>query len=636
MHIDIRTLALVLGITHIIQVLVFTHQYATNKTIRGVGWWLMWSAAEAAGFACMLLRGIPSIDAMAVFAQNALIVLGVFFLYIGIMRFLDRKENRRIVVSIFTVFLLSFFYFVWVDNDIQVRGILISAALVTVSFLSAQGLFVNKTPAITGSANFITAVFIAHGCYFALRAVMMLAGTAIDQYDAPTLFNAAGYMDALIVSILLTFGLIIMINQRLKAEISETKEHFELIFNTSPDASLIARLNDGIIANINDGFTALTGFPREETVGKSTLDIHLWKDPVDRQKILDELVQKGFCENLEVLFQRKDGSHIIGMMSAKLITLQGLPHIVSITRDITNRKQAEEALRESEARYRAVTHSATDGIITVDYAGNIVDWNRGAKKIFGYTESEICGQPVIRLIPSRYRDRHLAGMSRMQADEMPQVIDKNVELEGLRKDMSEVPIELSLAQWETAGVRFYTAILRDISERKQYQEDLEYLAIHDPLTGLLNRHSLEDILNRTIAKAKRGAMSSLLYMDLDNFKDVNDTVGHAAGDEVLINLSGFLKAEVRTEDVAFRLGGDEFAVLLDGIKLREALPAAERLRVFVEAHPFELHGRVFPLSLSIGIIEINGTLTMGELLSQADAAMYRAKEQGKNRVEVFR
>lgn len=636
MHIDIRTLALVLGITHIIQVLVFTHQYATNKTIRGVGWWLMWSAAEAAGFACMLLRGIPSIDAMAVFAQNALIVLGVFFLYIGIMRFLDRKENRRIVVSIFTVFLLSFFYFVWVDNDIQVRGILISAALVTVSFLSAQGLFVNKTPAITGSANFITAVFIAHGCYFALRAVMMLAGTAIDQYDAPTLFNAAGYMDALIVSILLTFGLIIMINQRLNAEISETKEHFELIFNTSPDASLIARLNDGIIANINDGFTALTGFPREETVGKSTLDIHLWKDPVDRQKILDELVQKGFCENLEVLFQRKDGSHIIGMMSAKLITLQGLPHIVSITRDITNRKQAEEALRESEARYRAVTHSATDGIITVDYAGNIVDWNRGAKKIFGYTESEICGQPVIRLIPSRYRDRHLAGMSRMQADEMPQVIDKNVELEGLRKDMSEVPIELSLAQWETAGVRFYTAILRDISERKQYQEDLEYLAIHDPLTGLLNRHSLEDILNRTIAKAKRGAMSSLLYMDLDNFKDVNDTVGHAAGDEVLINLSGFLKAEVRTEDVAFRLGGDEFAVLLDGIKLREALPAAERLRVFVEAHPFELHGRVFPLSLSIGIIEINGTLTMGELLSQADAAMYRAKEQGKNRVEVFR
>lgn len=554
MNIDIRTLALVLGITHIIQVLVFTHQYATNKTIRGVGWWLMWCAAEAAGFACMFLRGIPSIDSMAVIAQNALIVLGVIFLYIGIMRFLGKKENSRIVVSIFAVFLLSISYFVWVDNDIQVRGILISVVLVTVSFLSAQGLFVNQAPAVTGSANFITAVFIAHGCYFALRAVMMLAGTPVDQFDVPTLFNAAGYIDALVVGILMTFGLIIMINQRLNAGINEAKDHFELIFNTSPDASLIARLDDGIIATINDGFTALTGFTRQETIGQSTLDIPLWKNPADRQKIIDELDRKGFCENFEVLFQGKDGSQIIGMMSAKLITLQGLPHIISITRDITSRKQAEEALRESEARYRAVTHSAIDGIITVDGAGIIVDWNRGAEKIFGYPESEILGQPVIRLIPSRYRDRHLAGMSRRQADERPQVIGKTVELEGLRKDMSEVPIELSLAQWETAGARFYTAILRDISERKQYQEDLEYFAVHDPLTGLLNRHSLEDTLNRTIAKAKRGAMSSLLYMDLDNFKDVNDTVGHAAGDEVLINLSGFLKAEVRTEDVAFRLG----------------------------------------------------------------------------------
>lgn len=154
----------------------------------------------------------------------------------------------------------------------------------------------------------------------------------------------------------------------------------------------------------------------------------------------------------------------------------------------------------------------------------------------------------------------------------------------------------------------------------------------DALTGLLNRRSLEDMLNRTIARAKRGTASSLVYMDLDNFKDVNDTIGHAAGDEVLITLTGLLRAELRTEDVVFRLGGDEFAILLDGIDGKEALPAAERLRAIVAAHRFELKGRVFPLSLSIGLIEIEGALATGELLSQADAAMYRAKEQGKNRV----
>jgi diguanylate cyclase (GGDEF)-like protein len=225
-------------------------------------------------------------------------------------------------------------------------------------------------------------------------------------------------------------------------------------------------------------------------------------------------------------------------------------------------------------------------------------------------------------------------MKRVQTWGDSHFIGKTVALEGLRKDMREFPIELSLAQWETAEGRFYTATLRDITERKHFQENLEYFAIHDTLTGLLNRRSLEDMLNRIIARAKRGAISSLLYMDLDNFKEVNDTVGHSAGDEVLITLSGIIKSELRTEDTVFRLGGDEFAVLLEGMDSREALTAAERLRLVVEKHPFEQGGRLFPMSLSIGLIEIEGTLTTGELLSQADAAMYRAKAQGKNQVVV--
>jgi len=761
MNFDIRTLVFVLGITRIIQVVVFIHQYRINKTIPGVGWWLMWSAVGVIAFSFLLLRGITSIDTMAMIAQNFLLFLGVIFLYIGLMRFLDKKENRWIVISIIALFIVPFLYFIWVDNNIQVRGILIAAALAAVSFLSAQGLFVNKTRDITASANFTAAVFMVHGCYFTFRAVMMLAGTPIDKFDVPTLFNVAGYMDAIIVGLLWTFGLIIMINQRLNAGISDAKTDVELIFNTSPDASLIARFNDGIIVNINEEFSTATGFTRDETVGKSIADIPIWKNPADRQRVVDELGEKGFCENFEALFQRKDLSQIVGMISAKIITLKGIPHMISTTRDITHRKQAEEALRErykelnclfgvsallelpgisldeilrrtvmlippalqfpeitearilmegqifqtarfretswmlareimvngkpagkvevgyleerkanhegpflieerylinaiaerlgrvvdrmraeaalreSEARYRAVTQSASNAIITADSTGTILSWNRGAEKIFGYTEAEISGQSLNRLMPQRYRQQHLAGMKRVQAGGEPHLIGKTVELEGLRKDMSEFPIELSLAQWETAEGRFYTAILRDITERKRLQENLEYFAVHDTLTGLLNRRSLEGMLNRTIARAKRGAISSLLYMDLDNFKEVNDNVGHSVGDEVLITLSGLLKAELRTEDTVFRLGGDEFAVLLEGMDSREALTAAERLRLVVERHPFELGGRVFPLSLSIGLIEIEGTLTTGELLSQADAAMYRAKAQGKNRVVVY-
>ncbi len=315
--------------------------------------------------------------------------------------------------------------------------------------------------------------------------------------------------------------------------------------------------------------------------------------------------------------------------------MKGIPHVVSFTRDINDRKRAEEALGESEARYRAVTHSANDAIITADGAGNIMSWNRSAEKMFGFTAFEISGQPVTRLMSDRYSERHLAGMSRVRAGEEPQVIGKTVELEGRRKDGSEFPVELSLARGETDEGRFYTAILRDVTERKHYQDYLEYVAIHDPLTGLLNRHSLEDLLTRTIAKAKRGAKSSLLYMDLDNLKDVNDTVGHSSGDEVLITLTNLIKVELRTEDLVFRLGGDEFAVLLDGMDSREALSVAERLRLAVVAHPFEESGRLFPLSLSIGLTQIDGTSAPVQLLSQADTAVYRAKAQGKNRVVVI-
>jgi diguanylate cyclase (GGDEF)-like protein len=180
---------------------------------------------------------------------------------------------------------------------------------------------------------------------------------------------------------------------------------------------------------------------------------------------------------------------------------------------------------------------------------------------------------------------------------------------------------------------FGKQIIKKERGRNEAEGNLAYSAIHDALTGLLNRRSLEEVLDRSIAKAKRKAASCLLYMDLDNFKDVNDAIGHSAGDVALITLTGLVKEALRTEDIVFRLGGDEFAVLLEGVGGEEALLAAERLRVSVGTHIFEFDGRVFPLTLSIGIIEIDGKLAVGELLSKADAAMYQAKKKGKNRVE---
>jgi len=349
MEIDIRTLIFVLGITHIIQIVVFIHQYSINKTFRGVGWWLFWSAAEIAGFTFMLLRGIPSVLEIAIIGQNALIVAGVIFLYIGIMRFFDKKENRALVISIFAVYISSILYFLFVNNDIQLRGVIISATLAIVSFLSARALLANKNRVASASANFISATFLAHGCYHVFRAVMLFVAPLSSSIFAPTLLNVTTYLDAIIAGNIWTFGFIIMINQRLNAEVTEAKEEIELIFDTSPDAVIITRLGDGLIVNVNEGFSALSGFARAEAIGKTVFDINIWADNNERQKFLNELSAKGFCDNFDVMFVRKDGVQLAGLLSAKIIKLKDMPHIISVTHDITGRKQAEVALKEAYA-----------------------------------------------------------------------------------------------------------------------------------------------------------------------------------------------------------------------------------------------------------------------------------------------
>jgi diguanylate cyclase (GGDEF)-like protein/PAS domain S-box-containing protein len=423
-------------------------------------------------------------------------------------------------------------------------------------------------------------------------------------------------------------------NRKQAEEVIQNNLRFQQLLMDAIPSPIFYKDSAGIYAGGNKALERLWGRPLDQIIGKTVYDI----SPPDLAAVY-ERVDKELLNNPGVQIYETSVASSSGIRrnvifnKATFTNAKGeVAGLIGVIVDITERKQAEETLRGSEARYRAVTQSANDAIITANGEGTIVSWNRGAEKLFGYTEVEINGQSVIRLIPDRYRARHLAGLSRLHDGGELQISGKTVELEGLRKDGTEFPIEFSLAKWETAEGRFYTVILRDITERKRYQENLEYFAVHDVLTGLLNRRSIEDMLNRTISRAKRGTMSSLLYMDLDNFKEVNDNLGHNVGDGVLIALSGLLKKTLRAEDVLFRLGGDEFAVLLEGIYGQEAFPAAERLRLAVEAHSFDLAGRSFPLTLSIGLIQIDGILTTSALLSQADAAMYSAKEQGKNRV----
>jgi diguanylate cyclase (GGDEF)-like protein/PAS domain S-box-containing protein len=205
---------------------------------------------------------------------------------------------------------------------------------------------------------------------------------------------------------------------------------------------------------------------------------------------------------------------------------------------------------------------------------------------------------------------------------------------ALKVDGTRFPVEANVAiQRASDGTPLnIISIVRDDTERDRWERQLAHMAGHDPLTGLPNRRILADSLARSVARAHRGASSALLFMDLDHFKIVNDTLGHAAGDRVLVTVAELLQTRVRGGDLLARIGGDEFAALLDVTDAAGARAAAERMRVAVEDFVLTVGRRDYRLSLSIGMVVIDGEQDSSSALSGADSAMYVAKQKGGNQV----
>src|SRR5690606_35208750 len=191
-----------------------------------------------------------------------------------------------------------------------------------------------------------------------------------------------------------------------------------------------------------------------------------------------------------------------------------------------------------------VIESANDAIIVADHTGTIIQWNQGAARIFGYPKEEVLGKSLQLIIPERFRQTHKDGMARYFQSRQPQVIGKTLELEGLRRDGSEFPIEMSLGTWETETGLFFSSIIRDITERKQADEKISSLVYLDPLTGLPNRRLFNDRLGSTMARAAENQqLFSLLYLDIDHFKLVNDMLGHSVGDQLLMEVTDRLRQQ---------------------------------------------------------------------------------------------
>ncbi len=285
--------------------------------------------------------------------------------------------------------------------------------------------------------------------------------------------------------------------------------------------------------------------------------------------------------------------------------------------------------------FARLVESTDDAILTKTRDGIITSWNRGAERLYGYSAQEAIGQPIGILEPA-----HLVGEQRELTRRVfsGESLD-HVETERVRRDGSRIFVSLTLSPVIDADGEIISAavIARDTTERHLYEERLRHLADHDQLTGLLNRRRFDEELKRELARAGRyHTTGAVLSVDLDNFKAVNDTAGHPAGDAVLIAASSVMRDRLRASDVLARVGGDEFAILLTSVDEAQAHMAAEDVLKTLRACRPEFGGKRFRIHASIGVATFApDDSTASELRVFADLAMYAAKQAGGDRVTVY-
>jgi diguanylate cyclase (GGDEF)-like protein/PAS domain S-box-containing protein len=304
---------------------------------------------------------------------------------------------------------------------------------------------------------------------------------------------------------------------------------------------------------------------------------------------------------------------------------------------VTNLKRIKGELETSQNQLNAIIHHAMDGIITVSESGEIQAFNPAAEEIFGYSQNDVLGQHVKMLLSAETQHAYAADITRyLQSGQHGSIGIRGQEVVAIKKNGEHFPMEVSASEMEIKGQRYFVGIVRDVTERKLVEQKITHLAHHDYLTGLPNRALFLEQLEHSITMARRNRYKvAVLFLDLDGFKQVNDTLGHDAGDVLLQEVGKRLRSVIRESDIVARIGGDEFTFVLNNVgEDANAAWIAQKV-IDVLAVPIDLKAQQCRIGASIGIaIYPDSSSDFETLLKQADEAMYWAKQNGKNTFRI--
>lgn len=429
------------------------------------------------------------------------------------------------------------------------------------------------------------------------------------------------------------------ISARLSAEeaLRKSEQRFRTTLENAPIGMVISGL-DGRFLQANQAMCHMLGYTKAEF---EALNVDAITYPADREETRS-LRQRMLDGEFDVYQQTKrylgkEGQTLWIHLTASIVRdADETPrYFIGQVEDISQRRENEELLRESEERFRLISTVASDGIVTLGPAGEVIYWNPAAEKIFGYSAAEAVGQSFHELAaPARYRPDFQRGFAHFSVSGEGVLLGKPIEITGQRKNGEEFPVELSISALRMKDQWYAMGIVRDIGERKRTEEQIRHLAYYDVLTDLPNRRLFLDRLNQGLVQAKRYQRClAVLYLDLDGFKHINDTLGHDVGDALLVVVAERLRTCIRSGDTVSRQGGDEFAMVL--VEISRAQDAALVAQKVLDSLmlPIVVAGSELHVTASIGIAlyPVDGTDDAQALMKKADIAMYDAKAAGRNR-----
>ena len=424
--------------------------------------------------------------------------------------------------------------------------------------------------------------------------------------------------------------------RRAEQERRLSDERFALIFHASPDAIVISRLESGVYVELNEAWSELSGYSRDELVGHSALELNIWADPHQREVMFSQLKANGRIRDFEFQLRRKSGEIADSSMTAEIIKLRGEQCLLAIHVNVTERNRSTRRLRESERRFADVVDAAGEYVWEANVEGKYTYVSERIERVLGYSPAEVIGKDAYQFMPP---DEILRLEHWFDTRPNPGTPIRNLEYISITKDGRQIWQQVSgVPIFNATGERIgFRGTGLDITERKLAEQRIEELATRDTLTQLPNRRLLNDRLSQGILSAQRsGGLIAALFVDLDRFKTINDSLGHAVGDELLKSVADRLLQLMRKGDTLARIGGDEFVVILEALRVAEDAGAVAQKIITVLSEPYSIEGKVLTTSASVGISVFPGDAADGAtLVRNADMAMYFAKERGRRNYQFY-